>query len=64
MAWGRIKSEHGGAKRGKGYWGRKAEAKQASRRAVVGMVEPRRISLSPDRANQGIEQTARAGTLK
>ncbi|MBE0418315.1 MAG: hypothetical protein IBX63_11175 [Coriobacteriia bacterium] len=33
MAWGRIKSEHTGAKRGKGYWGRKAMAKQASRRA-------------------------------
>ncbi len=33
MAWGRVKSEHGGAKRGKGYWGHKAEAKQASRRA-------------------------------
>lgn len=32
MAWGRIKTEHSGAKRGKGFWGRKAEAKQASRR--------------------------------
>jgi non-ribosomal peptide synthetase component E (peptide arylation enzyme) len=33
MAWGRIKSEHAGAKRGKGYWGRKTAAKVASRRA-------------------------------
>jgi len=33
MAWGRVKSEHAGAKRGKGYWGRKAMAKQVSRRA-------------------------------
>lgn len=33
MAWGRVKSEHAGAKHGKGYWGRKADAKQASRRA-------------------------------
>jgi hypothetical protein len=34
MAWGRrIKAEHSGPKRGRGYWGRKAEAKQASKRA-------------------------------
>jgi len=33
MAWGRIRTEHCGAKRGKGYWGRKAEAKAASKRA-------------------------------
>lgn len=33
MAWGRIKPEHGGAKQGKGFWGRKWEAKAASRRA-------------------------------
>lgn len=33
MAWGRIKSVHAGAKRGKGHWGPKAVAKQASRRA-------------------------------
>lgn len=32
MAWGRrIKSEHSGAKQGRGYWGRKAEAKQAGK---------------------------------
>ncbi|MDZ4170255.1 MAG: hypothetical protein U1E26_11475 [Coriobacteriia bacterium] len=30
MAWGRTKTEHSGPKRGKGYWGRKAEAKKAS----------------------------------
>lgn len=33
MAWGRTKTEHSGPKRGKGYWGRKAEAKQASKLA-------------------------------
>lgn len=33
MAWGQVKSEHGGPKRGKGYWGRKADAKQASKRS-------------------------------
>ena len=33
MAWGRIKAEHAGPKRGKGYWGRKADAKQASKRS-------------------------------
>lgn len=33
MAWGRAKSEHAGAKHGRGFWGRKALAKQASRRA-------------------------------
>lgn len=32
MAFGRIKTEHGGAKRGRGFWGHKAEAKHASRR--------------------------------
>lgn len=30
MAWGRVKTEHAGPKRGKGYWGRKAAAKRAS----------------------------------
>ncbi len=33
MAWGRVKSEHGGPKRGKGYWGKKVDAKQASKRS-------------------------------
>jgi hypothetical protein len=33
MAWGRVKTEHAGPKRGKGYWGRKAVAKQVSRRS-------------------------------
>jgi hypothetical protein len=33
MAWGRTKTEHAGPKRGRGYWGRKAEAKQAGKRA-------------------------------
>ena len=33
MAWGRVKTEHAGAKRGKGYWGHKADAKQASKRS-------------------------------
>jgi len=33
MAWGRIKTEHAGPKRGKGYWGKKADAKQASKRS-------------------------------
>lgn len=32
MAWGRIKTEHSGPKRGRGYHGRKAEAKAASKR--------------------------------
>lgn len=33
MAWGRVKAEHAGPKRGMGYWGRKADAKQASKRS-------------------------------
>jgi hypothetical protein len=33
MAWGRVKTEHSGPKWGKGFWGRKAEAKQVSKRA-------------------------------
>ncbi len=33
MAWGRIKANHCGPKRGKGYHGRKAVAKQAGNRA-------------------------------
>jgi hypothetical protein len=44
MAWGRTKTEHTGPKRGKGYWGRKAEAKQASRVARRG--EDRRIAAA------------------
>lgn len=28
-----MKTEHAGAKRGKGFWGRKAEAKKLSRKA-------------------------------
>jgi len=42
MAWGRTKTEHSGPKKGKGYWGRKAEAKQASKQAR--REEDRRIS--------------------
>ncbi|MDZ4178010.1 MAG: hypothetical protein U1E29_02065 [Coriobacteriia bacterium] len=33
MAWGRIKADHCGPKRGKGYWGKKAVAKHAGNRA-------------------------------
>jgi hypothetical protein len=33
MAWGRIKTEHSGPKRGKGFWGKKAVAKAAGKRA-------------------------------
>jgi len=33
MAWGRTKTNHCGPKRGKGHWGRKAEAKAASKRS-------------------------------
>ena len=33
MAWGRTKTNHSGPKRGKGHWGRKAEAKAASKRS-------------------------------
>ena len=33
MAWGRIKADHCGPKRGKGYWGKKVVAKQAGNRA-------------------------------
>ena len=33
MAWGRIKADHCGPKRGSGYWGKKAVAKQAGNRA-------------------------------
>jgi hypothetical protein len=33
MAWGRVKADHCGPKRGKGYWGKKAIAKQAGNRA-------------------------------
>ena len=33
MAWGRIKADHCGPKRGKGYWGKRAVAKQAGNRA-------------------------------
>lgn len=32
MAWGRIRTRHAGAKRGRGHWGRKAEAKAAAKR--------------------------------
>jgi hypothetical protein len=42
MAWGTPKTEHSGPKRGKGFWGRKAEAKQVSRRAR--RAQDRRIS--------------------
>jgi hypothetical protein len=35
MAWGRIKADHCGPKRGKGYWGKKAVAKQAGNRARI-----------------------------
>lgn len=42
MAWRRVKTEHSGSKRGKGYWGRKAEAKQASN--VARRAEDRRIA--------------------
>jgi hypothetical protein len=52
MAWGRTKTEHTGPKRGKGYWGRKAEAKQASRVARRG--EDRRIAAA-DRPNKRID---------
>jgi hypothetical protein len=47
MAWGRVKSEHGGPKRGKGYWGRKADAKQASERSRR---REARLSACSDRA--------------
>jgi hypothetical protein len=33
MAWGRTKTEHSGPKRGKGQWGRKAAAKEVSKRS-------------------------------
>jgi len=33
MAWDRTKTNHRGPKRGKGHWGRKAEAKAASKRS-------------------------------
>ncbi len=33
MAWGRVKADHSGPKRGNGYWGKKAVAKQAGKRA-------------------------------
>jgi hypothetical protein len=32
MAWGKTSTKHAGAKRGRGHWGRKAEAKAASKR--------------------------------
>lgn len=44
MAWGKPKTEHSGPKRSKGYWGRKAEAKQASR--LARRDEDRRISAT------------------
>lgn len=33
MAWGRIKADRSGPKHGKGFWGKKSEAKAAARRA-------------------------------
>ena len=44
MAWGRTKTEHSGPKRGKGYWGHKAEAKQASK--LARRDDDRRISAA------------------
>jgi hypothetical protein len=44
MAWGRTKTEHSGPKRGKGYWGHKAEAKRASK--LARREEGRRISAA------------------
>jgi len=32
MAYGKIKTDHAGAKNGGGYWGRRAMAKRASRK--------------------------------
>lgn len=32
MAWGRAKPNHNGAKKGKGYWGRKKYAKKVGNR--------------------------------
>jgi len=47
VAWGRCKTEHSGPKRGRGYWGRKAEAKEASKRSR--RREDRNVSkLGPD----------------